>query len=138
VPSKTLLSPLHLCLVLVRHTDMSWGATILPYITSSTKSLLHPTHTQDRVPVVSTHREVERILQRSRAVIQEAPSGLKVSSRRPAVPREMAGDSSPRHVEGRVQGATHSGFGMLVCTHVHTDTDTSVQRGFKVIMDLHF
>ncbi|TNN85075.1 hypothetical protein EYF80_004729 [Liparis tanakae] len=63
---------------ILRHTDMSRGSAIPPYITSSTKSLLHPAHTRDRVPVVSTLREVERILQRSRAVIQEAPSGLKV------------------------------------------------------------
>lgn len=45
VPSTTLLSPLHLCLVLVRSTGISWGSTIPPYITTSTKSPhLHPTH----------------------------------------------------------------------------------------------
>lgn len=122
VPSTTLLSPLHRCLVLLWSTGVSWGSTVPPYITTSTKSLLPSNTHKIEWPLVSTLREVEKILQHSRAVIQEAPSCLKVSSRLLSVPHEMVGDSSLRHVEGKdSRGSTHCVFDTLVCTHPHKD-----------------
>lgn len=86
---------------------ISWGATILSYITSSTKS---------PPPSLPPHNQIEclwcRHLERSRgscssrAVTQEAPSRLKVRSHLLSAPREAAGDSRVRHVERRIQEGT--------------------------------
>lgn len=85
-----------LCLASMGNTDISPGFTILPRITASPSS---DTHTHDRVPLVSPLREVDRILQHSKAVTQESPFCPKVSSCQLSVPREMADDSRLRHVE---------------------------------------
>lgn len=88
--------PRRLCLASMGNTDISPGSTILPRITASPSS---DTHTHDRVPLVSPLREVDRILQHSKAVTQESPFCPKVSSCQLSVPREMADDSRLRHVE---------------------------------------
>lgn len=71
---------------------------------------------------MSPFREVERILQHSRAVIQEASSRLKVRSCSLSVPHEMADDSSQRHTEGTIQEAAHCVFDMLIGKHPHKGT----------------
>lgn len=75
---------------------------------------------------MSPLREVERILQHSRAVIQEAPFCLKVSSRPLSVPHEMAGDSSLRHIEGRIQESTRSVYLTRLYEHSCIQADISM------------
>ena len=98
----------------VRHWRIK-GSSILLCITTSTKS---PSiqHTQDRVPLMPPLREVERILQHSRAVTQEATFCLKVSSCLLSVPHEMAGDSSLRHGRNDSTDYIHRVPETLVCT----------------------
>lgn len=103
--------PRRLCLASMGNTDISPGFTILPRITASPSS---DTHTHDRVPLVSPLREVDRILQHSKAVTQESPFCPKVSSCQLSVPREMADDSRLRHVED---------LGEYTHWHSHVNTD---------------
>lgn len=78
---------------------------------------------QDRVPLESPLREVDSIPQHSRAVVQEAPSCLKVNCCLLSVLHEMGGDSSQRCSEGRIQKATHKhAFDLLVGTHTHKES----------------
>lgn len=80
------------------------GAPQLPYITLA--QILYQ-QAQDRVSLESPLREVDTILQHSRAVVQEAPFCLKVNCCLLSVLHEMGGDSSQRCSEGRIQKATH-------------------------------
>lgn len=128
VPFTTILSTLHLCLFLVWSTGISWGSTFPPYITTSTKPPTHQPHplsiqhAQDRVPLVSPLREVERILQHSRAVI---PRGtiLPQGELPPAVSVPWNGWWQQLETQWRKdsRGYTHCAYHTLVCTHPHRD-----------------